>query len=241
MVRLGKAVTPISVVLPCLDEEAILRPALQRLQGLRESGHELILVDGGSRDASVERARGWVDQILRSAPGRAHQMNAGARAASHRILWFLHLDSVVPPAADGAILEALGAGACWGRFEVRLSGGDWRLRVIERTMNLRSRITGIATGDQGIFVTQDCFEAVGGFPPIALMEDIALSRLLKRRGRPACIARPLVTSSRRWEQRGILRTVLLMWRLRLAYALGVAPERLARLYGTCTTPRGPDS
>jgi hypothetical protein len=121
-------------------------------------------------------------------------------------------------------------GVLWGRFDLRLSGSAWPLRIIERMINLRSRLSGIATGDQGIFVRREVFEAAGGYPPIALMEDVALSRALRRRARPACLRPPLLTSSRRWEQRGILRTVLLMWRLRLAYALGVSPERLARQY-----------
>ncbi len=234
------AATSISVVLPCLNEGRILRTALRRLQFMRQRGDELILVDGGSRDASAELARGLVDRILRTEPGRARQMNAGAQAARHPILWFLHLDSVAPLNADQAIRRAIGEGACWGRFEVRLSGRDWLLRVIERMMNLRSTWSGIATGDQGIFVTRECFQSVGGFPQIALMEDVALSRLLKRKGRPARIRRALTASSRRWERQGILRTVFLMWRLRLAYTLGADPERLARIYRTCGSP-GPDS
>jgi rSAM/selenodomain-associated transferase 2 len=158
-------------------------------------------------------------------------MNAGAAAAAGRVLLFLHADTELPPDADRLILAGLAApGRCWGRFDVRLSGGRPLLRVVERAMNLRSRLTGICTGDQAMFVRRDVFHAVGGFPPIALMEDIALSRKLKRHGPPLCLARPAVTSSRRWEEHGVLATVLAMWGLRLRYFFGADPARLAQSY-----------
>ncbi|MEI2783937.1 MAG: TIGR04283 family arsenosugar biosynthesis glycosyltransferase [Candidatus Competibacter sp.] len=158
-------------------------------------------------------------------------MNAGARQANGDILWFLHADSLPPPDALSLIRAALaGRERGWGRFDVRLSGRRPSLRMVEFSMNLRSRLTGIATGDQGIFVRRDLFERIGGYPPIALMEDIALSRTLKRYGRPVCLRQRVLTSSRRWERDGIARTVLLMWRLRLAYFLGADPDRLARIY-----------
>jgi rSAM/selenodomain-associated transferase 2 len=158
-------------------------------------------------------------------------MSAGARTAAGDVLWFLHADSRVLPGAQSQLLDACRAGAIWGRFDVRLAGHRPLLRLVERMMNWRSRLTGIATGDQGIFVTRAAFEAVGGFPPIPLMEDVALSKALRRQARPVCLSGPILTSSRRWEENGILRTILLMWRLRLAYALGADPRRLADLYG----------
>ena len=144
---------------------------------------------------------------------------------------FLHADTIVPPGAMAAFLADFPASRwAWGRFDVRLSGHNFMLRVVEKMMNIRSRLSGIATGDQAIFVRREAFERVGGYPEIPLMEDIALSRALKRLSRPLCIREPVVTLSRRWEEEGILRTIFLMWRLRLAYALGADPHRLARSY-----------
>ncbi|ROR34900.1 TIGR04283 family arsenosugar biosynthesis glycosyltransferase [Inmirania thermothiophila] len=221
----------LSVVVPALGEAAVIGAALRALAPLRAAGEEVIVVDGGSADGTAEAARGLADRVLVCRPpGRARQMNAGAAVARGTILWFLHADTLPAPGAAEAIRAAVAAGAGWGRFDVRLSGAHPLLRVVERAMNLRSRLTGIATGDQGIFVRRDWFEAAGGFPDIPLMEDIALSRALRRRGRPACLAGPLVTSSRRWEAHGVVRTILLMWRLRLAYFLGADPARLARRY-----------
>ena len=199
------------------------------LQGLRRAGHELILVDGGSDDGTRELARSLVDRLIDSSAGRARQMNAGAQVAHGEILWFLHLDSRLPPGAAQQVIDSAGGGG-WGRFDVRLSGRHILFRLIERLMNLRSCISGIATGDQGIFVHRELFFAPDGFPDIPLMEDIVLSRRLRCRRRPVCLRPPLVTSSRRWERHGILRTVLLMWYLRLAYFLGASPDYLARLY-----------
>lgn len=229
--------TRLSLVIPCLNEAAICQAWLAALQGLRSAGHELILVDGGSDDGTAELARGLVDSLLASPPGRARQMNAGARQASGEVLWFLHLDSQVPPGAAEAIVPAAIAGPGWGRFEVRLDGRAPLLRVVERMMNLRTRLTGIVTGDQGLFVRRDLFDRVGGFPEIALMEDIAISARLRRIARPARLRGPLVTSARRWERDGVLRTVLLMWFLRAAYWLGADPAWLARIYYPCASPK----
>jgi len=226
----------VSVVIPALDEADLCVARLDALQGLRTQGAELVLVDGGSRDATPELARARVDRLLASPPGRARQMNAGARQASGEVLWFLHLDSQVPPGAVAQLRQAAVAGPGWGRFDVRLDGRAPLLRVVERMMNLRSRLTGIVTGDQGLFVRRALFEQVGGFPEIALMEDIAISGRLRRLARPACLRPPLVTSARRWERDGIVRTILLMWLLRAAYRLGADPARLARIYYPCDTP-----
>ncbi|MDV3240072.1 MAG: TIGR04283 family arsenosugar biosynthesis glycosyltransferase [Gammaproteobacteria bacterium] len=219
----------ISVVIPALNEADGIAATLQRLRPLRARGHEVLVVDGGSTDPTAARAAGLCDRLLQAPRGRARQMNAGARAAHGDVLWFLHADTVVPADADALLLDAL-ARCAWGRFDVRLSGTQPLLRVVESLMNLRSRITGIATGDQGLFVRREAFERVGGFPDIPLMEDIALSRTLRRHGPPACLRARLVTSSRRWERYGVLRTILLMWRLRFDYWRGVPPERLAARY-----------
>lgn len=225
------------MIIPCLNEGGIIAAQLSALQGLRSRGCELILVDGGSGDRTAELGAPYVDRLLRSGPGRARQMNQGAAVAASGVLWFLHLDSRLYGEAEQDLLDALGRDEGWGRFDVRLSGDAASFRLIETLMNVRSRLSGIATGDQGIFVTRTLFERVGGYPDIPLMEDIALSRHLKAYRRPLCLRGPLETSSRRWEARGIWRTVALMWWLRLAYACGVDPGRLAERYGLCGTPK----
>ncbi len=220
----------ISVVIPCLNEAAICVPRLTALQPLRRDGHELILVDGGSEDDTKFLAQSLVDRMLCGEPGRASQMNLGAESATGDVLWFLHLDTALPDEASRQVLQQAFDGPGWGRFDVRLSGGRSAFRVIERMMNLRSRLTGMVTGDQGMFVRRELFERVGGFPQIALMEDLAISKRLKRLARPACLRSRVVTSSRRWERNGLWRTVALMWFLRSAYRLGADPDWLARQY-----------
>lgn len=221
----------LSVVIPTLDEARGIEETLGATQPLRARGHEVIVADGGSEDGTAELARHLADRVIEAPRGRARQMNAGARVARGDILLFLHADTRLPEAADDLILQGLEkTGRSWGRFDVRLSGRHPPLRVVERLISSRSRITGMATGDQAIFVRRDWFEAAGGYPDIPLMEDLALSRTLKRRGRPLCLWQRVTTSSRRWEEKGILRTILLMWRLRLAYYLGADPHDLARLY-----------
>ena len=184
------------------------------------------MVDGGSADATAALARESSDVVIAAPPGRARQMNAGARAAKGSALLFLHADTRLPGGADELILGALKASA-WGRFDVSIDGRHPMLPVIAALMNLRSRLTGIATGDQAIFVRREAFP---GFPEIPLMEDVALSKSLRRRSRPQCLRLKVTTSGRRWESRGVLRTIVLMWRLRLAYALGADPARLAERY-----------
>ena len=221
----------LSIIVPTRNETEFIDALLTDLAPLRTAGHQVIVADGGSQDTTVKQAEPLVDQILRVPPGRASQMNAGAAVADGDVLWFLHADSRVPTGADEALILSMANGHRWGRFDVRLSGSAWPFRIIERLMNLRSCLSGIATGDQGIFVERALFQAVGGFPKIALMEDIALSRLLRRQRKPACLHGPrLQTSSRRWETHGILSTIWLMWRLRLAYALGASPDDLAKRY-----------
>lgn len=221
----------LSIVVPTLDEAAGIAAALAALQPLRAAGHEVIVVDGGSRDATPALAQPLADRVLAAPPGRAVQMNAGARAAAGDVLVFLHADSRLPAGAAAAIARALAGGARWGRFDVTIAGRPRILRVVAAMMNLRSRLTGIATGDQGIFVERALFAAAGGYAQIPLMEDIALSKSLKRRGgRPACLRERITTSGRRWEAHGPWRTIVTMWRLRAAYALGADPARLAREY-----------
>jgi len=224
----------LSIVMPVLNEARGVGPALQALAPLLARGVQVIVVDGGSTDDTVVQARAALngDGLVISAPrGRALQMNAGARQASGGVLLFLHADTQLPADADVRVADALAGGArVWGRFDVRIAGRPRMLRVIATLMNVRSRWTGIATGDQCIFMTRAAFDAVGGFPDQALMEDIAISQRLLRLSSPACLRSRVVTSGRRWESRGVWRTVLLMWRLRFAYWRGVSPEQLAQRY-----------
>ncbi len=221
----------LSIIIPCLNESGDIVAALEALAPLRARGCEVIVIDGGSSDHTADLARSHADQVLVVQPGRARQMNAGADAASGEILFFLHADSRLPENADALIINGLSRSRhSWGRFNVRITGSHPLLRVIAWLMNWRSRLSGIATGDQGLFVTRSLFEAAGRFPEIALMEDIALSRQLKIYGAPLCITHKLTTSGRRWEKHGVWRTMLLMWRLRLAYWLGADPDKLALRY-----------
>lgn len=222
----------ISIIIPCLNEEANIQATLECLQPMRQRGHQIIVVDGGSTDNTISSSDFLADKVIRTSPGRGRQMNAGADIAQGDILWFLHADTLVPGDLDRHIETTLAeSGKVWGRFDVRLSGNQVLLRFIEVLMNWRSRLTGIATGDQGIFICRKSWQQTGGFADIALMEDIELSRRLKKNfGRPLCLSRKLLTSSRRWESCGLLKTILLMWRLRLQYALGADPAILARKY-----------
>jgi rSAM/selenodomain-associated transferase 2 len=221
----------ISVIVPVLNEAAGLAAMLQSLREMRSRGHEVIVVDGGSSDDTPALARDGSDRLISAARGRAGQMNAGAAAARGGILLFLHADTRLPGNADALVLGGLAAsGRDWGRFDVRIEGRSPLLRVVAYCMNLRSRLTGIATGDQAIFVRREAFERAGGYPPIELMEDIALCTALKRGSAPVCLVDTVLTSGRRWEERGVLRTVLLMGWLRLQFFFGAAPARLARSY-----------
>lgn len=219
----------LSVVIPVLDDACALQRLLEQFRGFASSAVELIVADGGSRDTSVAVARALADQVVSVEPGRARQMNAGAKVARGEMLWFVHADAGVSEALLGEILH-LSPSIKWGRCDVFLAGAEWWCRCIGTLMNWRSRVTGIATGDQGIFVARPLFEQCGGYPIIPLMEDIALSRMLRRGSRPVCVAEPMSVDVRRWRERGVLRTVLLMWWLRLRYFLGACPMVLHRLY-----------
>jgi rSAM/selenodomain-associated transferase 2 len=224
-------VSTLSIIMPVLNEAERIGAALEALAPLRGRGVEVIVVDGGSSDATVQHAGPLADRVISAPRGRAAQMNAGAAAARGEVLLFLHADTTLPQNAERLLLDALGRSpGAWGRFDVRIEGRGF-LRIVATMMNLRSRLSGIATGDQAMFVRRGPFRAAGGFPEIALMEDIALSRRLKQFSRPLCIGETVITSGRRWEQHGVLRTILLMWRLRLAYFFGAEPGALARQYG----------
>lgn len=220
----------LSIIIPVYNEAETLVAFLQPLQSLRAQGCEIIVVDGGSRDDSVSLAAPWVDKVQCSDSGRARQMNCGAALASGNWLLFLHADTQLPDSLP-ALLQSLASQVSgWGFFPVVLSGRAKLFRVIERAISLRSRLSGVATGDQAMFVARSLFNRVNGFAPIALMEDVALSKQLRRHAKPQVWHQPVQTSSRRWERDGIVRTVLLMWSLRLGYCLGLSPERLVRVY-----------
>jgi len=234
MDRLTSLVTPmapppLSIVVPVLNEAASIGPRLAALAPLRARGAELIVVDGGSTDGTATLAAVHADRVVRAPRGRASQLNAGAALARAPHLLFLHADTALPPQADALVARAL-AGAVWGRFDVTIAGRHPALPLVAALMNLRSRWTGIATGDQAIFVTREAFDAVGGYPDQPLMEDIELSSRLLHRARPVCIRDRVQTSGRRWESRGVWRTVLLMWQLRWAYWRGAPAEQLAQRY-----------
>jgi rSAM/selenodomain-associated transferase 2 len=232
------AVPKLSIIVPVLNEADIIADTLAALAPLRQRGAEVIVADGGSRDATVDLARPAADRIIVAPRGRAAQMNAGAALARGDVLLFLHADTRLPGNADTLVLEGFKqSGRSWGRFDINIAGHSPLLAIVASAINFRSRLTGIATGDQAMFVSRDVFAEVGGFPDIALMEDVALSHTLKRVSRPLCLTAKVTTSGRRWEQHGVLRTIVLMWRLRLAYFLGAEPATLARRYGY--VPRKP--
>jgi rSAM/selenodomain-associated transferase 2 len=230
----------VAIVIPVLDEAVGIAATLAPLQPLRAAGHKIIVADGGSRDRTVDVATPLCDHVLHASRGRARQMNAGAAAAANTAsapapidaYLFLHADTQLPTDAMDLVVAALLSGARWGRFDVRIAGRSRWLPVVATLMNVRSRLTGIATGDQAIFVDRAAFDAVHGFPDWPLMEDIGLSRSLKRLSRPAALRARVVTSGRRWDGRGPLRTIALMWWLRLRFALGARPEALAARYAT---------
>src|SRR5260370_19979421 len=222
----------LSIIMPVLNEGEGIAAALDALAGMRALGTEVIVVDGGSRDATIQRARLRADCVISAPRGRAVQMNAGAAKATGDVLLFLHADTQISRHADHVVLTGLErSGRAWGRFDVKIEGRHPLLAVVGFLMNIRSRLTGIATGDQAIFVRLDAFQTASGFPAIPLVEDIALCKHLKRVSRPLCLSERVVTSGRRWEENGVLATMVLMWRLRLAYYLGADPNELARQYG----------
>jgi rSAM/selenodomain-associated transferase 2 len=220
----------LSIIVPVLNEAAAIAATLDALAPLRAQGHEVIVADGGSSDGTHALIPGRADGLLDAPRGRARQMNAGAARAQGDVLLFLHADTRLPPQADVLVAQALQRGADWGRFDVRIAGRSRLLPLIATLMNLRSRLTGIATGDQAMFVRRTLFERIGGFADIALMEDIELSRRLRAFSPPACLRERVVTSGRRWDTHGVWRTVWLMWRLRWRYWRGEPADGLAKAY-----------
>jgi rSAM/selenodomain-associated transferase 2 len=220
----------LSIIIPVLNEEMNLSRMSRHLQSVCQQEHEIIIVDGGSVDNTLSIAHELTDSVIVSQPGRALQMNSGASIASGDVLLFLHADTFLPDNTAQIIGDLAHRKNYWGRFDVRLSSNRFVFRLIEALMNLRSCLTSIATGDQAIFIERELFHGVGGFPEIALMEDIEISRRLKKISKPVCIRQKVITSSRRWESGGIVATVLLMWKLRLYYFFGASPEKLKQLY-----------
>lgn len=220
----------ISIIIPVLNEEISLSHIASHLQSIRQQGHEIIIVDGGSTDNTLAIASEITDLVVVSNAGRALQMNSGAEIASGEVLLFLHADTLLPEKAAQIIVAAYQNKDCWGRFDVRLSGNRYIYRLIESLINLRSCLSSVATGDQAIFIETKLFNRVGGFPEIALMEDVEISKRLKKIVKPVCVKQKVLTSSRRWENNGVISTVLLMWKLRLYYFFGVSPEKLRQLY-----------
>jgi rSAM/selenodomain-associated transferase 2 len=219
----------ISVVVPMLNEERTIAATLLALTQLKP--HELILVDGGSSDGTPTICRQFNVEVLTAPRGRAAQMNYGARRATGNVLLFLHADTRLPPTAFDDIRDALGDPRfVGGRFDIQLDGDHWMLRVIGAMISLRSRLSKVGTGDQGIFVRREVFQRMGGFPEIPLMEDIALCRALKRLGEVACLRSKVITSARRWESDGVWRTIFRMWMLKSLYLMGVSPVRLKKFY-----------
>lgn len=220
----------LSIIIPVLNEAEGIVAGLTALLPMRERGVEVIFVDGGSHDDSVDLARPWVDRVVSAPRGRARQMNVGTACAAGEVLLFLHADTCLPEHADQLIRRAMQAGAIWGRFDVRIEGQHRMLCVVAAMMNWRSRWTGIATGDQAIFVRREVFDSLGGYPDQPLMEDVEFSARLCSIASPVCFRDCVLTSGRRWEKQGVWRTIVLMWRLRWRYWRGESPQLLAKAY-----------
>jgi rSAM/selenodomain-associated transferase 2 len=222
----------LSIIVPALNEAATIESCLRRLASLRQRRVEVIVVDGGSADDTVVLAQPLCDTVVRSARGRAVQMNAGAHVATGDVLLFLHADTELPAEADLLILDGLRRhpSRVWGRFDVEISGHARLLRLVAKMMIFRSRLTGIATGDQAIFCNREVFARGKGFPEIPIMEDVAFCKQRRRDSPPLCLDAQVITSGRRWEAHGVVRTILSMWWLRLAYVIGVPPATLSRWY-----------
>ena len=219
----------LAIIIPILNEAETLSSLLNYLDNVGE-GIDIVFVDGGSQDDTISRCASRGYRVIQATRGRASQMNAGADAIDAGIYWFVHADCLPHSESLVAIHDSIQSGYQWGRFDVRLDDNHPIFRLIAMLMNWRSCLTAVATGDQGIFVTSELFTAIGGFPQIPLMEDIAISKALRRRGHMACLRSPMRISARRWRRHGVLRTILLMWYLRLRYFFGDSPERLHRLY-----------
>ncbi|MDF1588551.1 MAG: TIGR04283 family arsenosugar biosynthesis glycosyltransferase [Gammaproteobacteria bacterium] len=220
----------LALIVPVLNEAENLTFLVTLLSTLKQSQDEIVIVDGGSTDGSQQLLAELNLETVSAPKGRASQMNAGAMHSDADILVFLHADTELPANALDLIRKAIADGADWGRFDVRISGKHPMLHIIALLMNWRSRLTAIATGDQVIFMRRELFNAVGGFPEQPLMEDIEISKRLKKISRPACLSDKVITSGRRWQKHGIWKTIVLMWWLRFAYWRGVPASTLAEYY-----------
>jgi rSAM/selenodomain-associated transferase 2 len=225
----------LSIIVPSLNEGAIIESLLCSLQGLRRQGHEVLLSDGGSSDNTVALAKPWIDQLVQGKAGRAVQMNRAAACAQGDVLWFIHADTAWQTAVEQIVQAILNSHAEWGFCQVRLAATPMVYRIVERLMNWRSCFSRVATGDQGIFIQSTLFQQIGGYANIPLMEDIEVSKRLRQQYQPACLPVCLLVSARRWQQQGVWRTILLMWRLRLAYFFGVSPQHLVKHYHLCNS------
>ncbi len=222
--------TKLSIIIPTLNESNQIKSCLDKLQLLRKQGHEVIVVDGGSIDDTTSLSLPLSDHVIQAQKSRSIQMNAGAKIASGDYFLFLHADTSLPAVTHELFIKLNQDKEKWGRFDVALSGRQFLFRIIEQCMNLRSRLTGIATGDQVIFVKKELFDEINGFPEIALMEDIAISKLLMKHAKPVCLNDKVLSSSRRWEQNGISKTIFKMWILRLLYFFNYDTNKLAKIY-----------
>ncbi|WP_269764225.1 TIGR04283 family arsenosugar biosynthesis glycosyltransferase [Ghiorsea bivora] len=218
-------------MIPVYNEEETLPHALREIQKLNlEATDQLIFIDGGSNDHTKQLIQDAGFHCLVSQAGRAKQMNMGAQNTKSDIILFLHIDTSISSSNISNIKKTYNQGYLSGRFNIRLSSSGLSYQIISFFMNARSCLSKISTGDQAMFVRRDVFETVGGFPDLPLMEDIALSKKLRPLGHIACLKDTLVTSSRRWEKYGVINTVLLMWKLRFLYWIGISPEKLAKMY-----------
>lgn len=221
----------LSIIIPVYNEQEIILEKLKRLININSQNVQIIVSDGGSSDYTVSLAKSCVKTVLTSKKGRSCQMNAGADVATGDFLLFLHIDSILPD----HYFESLGniniETYSWGRFDIQFTNNNILFSIIAFMMNIRSRFTGVATGDQAIFMTRQAYDRAGGFPEIELMEDVAMCKKLREFTRPICLREKVVTSSRRWEEKGIFKTIALMWILRLAYFLRIKPAILGKLYG----------
>lgn len=216
--------------MPVLNEASGIDHSLQTLLKTLQARWQVVVCDGGSVDATLERLAAYPVQVVKAQAGRAVQMNAGAGCATGPLLVFLHGDTRLPNHFNQLMEAFLDSDFEWGRFDVTLDNPRWPFRMIAWFMNQRSAITGVCTGDQTLFMRRDFFQRMGGYAELPLMEDVEFSLRARVQARPLRIRVPVVTSSRRWSRHGVVRTILLMWWLRLAYRLGVSPQRLQRWY-----------
>lgn len=222
--------TRLSIIIPTLNESTQIEFYLKKLQALRQQGHEVIIVDGGSYDNTVSLASSLCDRVIHSKKSRAIQMNLGVTLATGDYFIFLHADTLLPKEFITIFSEINNSDNSWGRFDIKLSGKNLLFRLIERCINFRSRVTGIATGDQVIFVGRELFQSIKGFPEIAIMEDIAISKILLKQSKPICFKAQVISSSRRWEKNGIIKTILKMWLMRFLYFLNYDTNKLEKIY-----------